>query len=533
MNLSVFTWNARALLMHDVITARQKWSVVRTACLRYEVVCIQEARGTQYALELATQWLSATHHGFFSAGAAADTGGLITWIARDKVQPHGMTCHELVPGRVSMVHATRCHGARLTVVNIHNVAVPVQAIRELAAEARRARADARHMFVMAGDYNFEEVDEPDEEDPLACRVAPRGDSERRRWLPVLRVVTAHSHGHATRFGATDEGTQRNKVSGLDRVYSALPPYRLAYVRVVVQLGDARVLDRRGHRAALSDHRPIATIWTTRRPLPPHARPIPEWVVRSADFADDVSKRLREAGLDCLPIADALRRAKQIIRTSAARARNALLSRDPRAKLSKRHAALQAMRALGRGDVGTLRRTQRETPELASAVHIDPDSREAIVHDEERLHKFLADAITQGNACDAEPAAATHGGSLRRSRRAGGHTKQAREKAMRRWAGLWAPRRQRRWLAGVTLAPDGEEVRADEKVVTGECDIARALADFWATRFAEPHIDKRLAGAMAMTFVPALPGQRWPVPTIGDAGKALRIAKPTSVGRHPI
>lgn len=101
--------------------------------------------------------------------------------------------------------------------------------------------------------------------------------------------------------------------------------------------------------------------------------------------------------------------------------------------------------------------------------------------------------------------------------------------MRRWAGLWAPHRQRRWLSGVTIGPTDDDGQNVEKVVTDESEIARALARFWAGRFATPVIDDRLARAIARTFVPPIPQQKWPVPKISDVGKALRVAKPTSVG----
>lgn len=109
------------------------------------------------------------------------------------------------------------------------------------------------MFILTGDFNFEEYEDLAEEVQLARRVAPRGDPERRRWLPLLRMVTGHQHGYATRFGGADSETLRGRVSGLDRAYSALPAHHLAHIRVWVQLGDARVLDRRGDRPALSDH----------------------------------------------------------------------------------------------------------------------------------------------------------------------------------------------------------------------------------------------------------------------------------------
>lgn len=248
-------------------------------------------------------------------------------------------------------------------------------------------------------------------------------------MPVLGVVTVHQHGHATRFGASDEGMQRSRVSGLDRAYSALPPHQLANTRVWVQLGDARVLDRRGDRTALSDHRPLATIWSARRPTPPHLRRIPEWVARSADYAHDVTARHKEAGLECLPLSDALRRTKQIMRTSAAKARNAIVARDPRGKLSRRHLALQVVRALHRSDIRSLERAISEVPDLGEVIRVDLEAREVTIADEAKLNRLLAEAIQSGNNDEAGHQAGPSARHPQNGRRAGRCTTQSRDKVL--------------------------------------------------------------------------------------------------------
>lgn len=178
--MSAFTWNARALLTHDVKAARHKWTVIQTACMRHGVICVQEAHGSPHALELPAKRLSATHFGFFSAGDNADTGGLITWIKRKRVKANEIECREIVPGRILAVHAQAQGCAQVTIVNVHNVGVPKAAINELAAAAKQALATNRHMFVVIGDFNFEEDEDIAEDDRPTCRTTPRGNSEKRR-----------------------------------------------------------------------------------------------------------------------------------------------------------------------------------------------------------------------------------------------------------------------------------------------------------------------------------------------------------------
>lgn len=368
-----------------------------------------------------------------------------------------------------------------------------------------------------------------EEERPGRRLAPRGDPERRRWVPLLRAVTAHQHGYATRFGAADGGTLRSRASGLDRASSALSAHHLANTRVWVQLGDARVLERRGDRPALSDHRPVATLWSARRATPPHLRPMPEWVARGADYARRVAGALRSAGLDRLPLNDALRRTKQIMRVSAARARDSILARDPAAKLSRRLLALQAVLALHRGEVRTLERTIREWPALEGVMNIDLASQTVVIQDETKLQILLAEAIQEGGTEEEKQDSERQTPTGVRGRNVGKNSRQRKEAQMRRWAGLWAPHRQRRWLSGVTMDPDEGDEQQQTRVATGEREVARALADYWATRFATPVTDDRLARAIARTFVPKLPKQRWPLPTLHDVGTALLVAKPTAVG----
>lgn len=147
-NLSVFTWNARALLSYHVHMARQKWAVVQAASLKYDVVCIQEAHGDDHALRLATTRFDTTHVGVFSAGLGTDTGGVITWIRRSLLASEAIQRHDIVPGRVLEAQATLPERAKVTIVNIHNVDVPRTAIEELPQRAQDARQEGRHMFVL-------------------------------------------------------------------------------------------------------------------------------------------------------------------------------------------------------------------------------------------------------------------------------------------------------------------------------------------------------------------------------------------------
>lgn len=440
--LSVYTWNARALLAYDVEVARCEWAVVQAASTNCEVVCVQEAHGDSHALALAAARLDATHMGAFSAGEAADIGGLLTWFRNPLLRAPAVQTHTLVAGRVLLTSATLEGGARLTVVNVHNVNVPREAIAALARLAAEARQDVQHTFILTGDFNFEEDEEPTDDARPPRGTTRRWDPERRRWLPLLRVLTAHTHRHATRFGAADDGTLCGRASSLDRAYSALPPHRLALSRVWVQIGDARVPDRRGDRPALSEHRPLITIWTPRHERPAHLRPVPEWVARSPEYAHMVGDALRVAGPDLLPAPDAIRRVKQLMRVAAARARDAIMARNPEAALSRRHLALQTIRALQRDDMRTLTRTLREWPALTQALRADHDDRTATVTDADLLRRLLADAKSAPHN-----AAPPSGMPRRRQRR---HARRHNEAQMRKWSGPWVPHRQRRWLSGVTV-----------------------------------------------------------------------------------
>lgn len=215
--------------------------------------------------------------------------------------------------------------------------------------------------------------------------------------------------------------------------------------------------------------------------------------------------------------------------AAARARNAILARDPRTTLSRRHLALQTIRALHRADTDTLGRALRERPALTRVLHVNHDTREITIHDDAGLQRLMAEAIHMGNKTDDAHGEGGPAPTGALSRKAARYTPRHKESHMRRWAGLWAPHRQRRWLTGVTVAHEPEGPDARTAVATGEHEVAQALADYWSTRFAAPRMDDRLAGAIARTFVPRLPTQPWPVPTLHDVGAALRLAKPTAVG----
>lgn len=240
-----------------------------------------------------------------------------------------------------------------------------------------------------------------------------------------------------------------------------------------------MLDRRGERAALSDHRPLTAIWSTRAPTPAHRRPIPEWVAQSAIYAHEVTSRLREAGLDQLPLTDALRRTKQIMRASGAKARNDIITRDPRAKLSKRHAALQVTRALHRRDIRSLKRVMNETPELAELIIIDSQTKEIDIVDDDKLHRTLAAAIRGGNAEEAAQQDGAETNDTKPGRRARANTRMVKDKIMRRWAGLWAPHRQRRWLSGIMVQTtdngEGRDGRQGDRQSVGEI-LGRTLRD---------------------------------------------------------
>lgn len=181
------------------------------------------SHGDSHALALVAARLGATHVGAFSAGEAADTGGLLTWFRKPLLNTPAVQTQTLVAGRVLLTSATLKGGAKLTIANIHNVNVLREAIAALARMAAEAKEDVQHTFIVTGDFNFEEDEEP-ADDARPQRGAPsRGDPERRRWLPLLRIVTAHTHGRATRFGAADEGTIRGRASSLDRAYLTARP----------------------------------------------------------------------------------------------------------------------------------------------------------------------------------------------------------------------------------------------------------------------------------------------------------------------
>lgn len=371
------------------------------------------------------------------------------------------------------------------------------------------------MVCVLGDWNFAEVVEFD---GTGDAHRPRHNTirdmdERLRWRPVLCHCAEHAHGAPTRFGEESLMGDTATISAVDRLYTAMPEYTMAHVRVTCRVGNPMMASGGSGRRPLSDHVPVVTTLSRRRALPSHRRPIPAWVADSPQLRKRLTALLPRMGFERLPPAEAWRRTKQVLRATAAAVRDKEMGSPAHSTVTARQRTLQLMRAIDRNEIRLLRKVLPGWPEAQAVV--DERSDDVYVRDDAALRQLLASALHPPDAAASARSADATGRRRTWARRVD-------EPRTRRWMQLWVPHRQRTWLARVTL--EGAENEANGRQMTPD----EALHAYWSTRFQLSDIDERLQTAVVRVWTPPMQAE-WPMPSATSFGKSLRSSKKTSPG----
>lgn len=227
-----------------------------------------------------------------------------------------------------------------------------------------------------------------------------------------------------------------------------------------------------------------------------------------------------------PPAAHLRRTKQAMRAAAAAARDNHMRARPTDARSRLQCAIQAARAHELRQPRALLRAIGDWSELRCACRATHDSLEVV---DEALVRSALSATTRAGNDAATPACGAHAKRANQSALATSRT------ATVRWERLWAPHRQRQWLARVlplrSEAPPAAGDNTDERSTSDVDNVFNAarLAEYWGTQFRATPIGERLASALVRRVLPPLhPTEAAPFPSAAF-GAAARRARATAPG----
>ncbi|CAK0846242.1 unnamed protein product, partial [Prorocentrum cordatum] len=143
--LSFATWNARALLHHDLRIRQHKMKYLSQFLSKGTILALQEVHATELELQQDLFKLHIPHLAFSSFGAQRNTGGvaIITPCSQSGVHQRAKFWHEeLVPGRIerlrisSISHDT-CPSVSTVIYNVHNYNISRQQAQSLRQRVAR------------------------------------------------------------------------------------------------------------------------------------------------------------------------------------------------------------------------------------------------------------------------------------------------------------------------------------------------------------------------------------------------------------
>lgn len=142
---------------------------------------------------------------------------------------------------------------------------------------------------------------------------------------------------------------------------------MTMARAVVD--DAQAAMNTKTTSAMSDHLFVSTSMQLRPLLRPHERPIPSWITKPPTYRNLCRRELAKLPTTGITPNDRWRRTKNVLRTSAARARDAWTARHTRIANARLVCALQAIRADSAGGDGALATVARRWPPIRRAVGV--------------------------------------------------------------------------------------------------------------------------------------------------------------------
>ena len=351
------SWNGRGICVTNSVGRQDAADMVVDLSKIFDVLCFQEVHGLQVEILRQFQlWLPNWQFcvsGFLGTDECPNpgTGGVVIAV-RPGVAREAVIHEVLVPGRCQVASITGSDGKMFSIVNLHNFDFSVDevdkvgmAMRALAARDRERPDDSFSMLI--GDMNFDgenglrfKAGRPIPAQTLA-RPMPSG-TRKAQWLPYLEEWLEIAQPFPTHFSARSQTGAR-----LDRCWVAAPASQVLETAI-----SSNVLNSPEDFEAreVSDHAPLAVIFSPRRTGIFQSRPIPRKVCRDPAFAVHINSLA--AGIDLLsqPIQDQLYLYNKIIQQAARRVRDGLFSSQPASTSSVRLVLSSMSRAIWRNDV---------------------------------------------------------------------------------------------------------------------------------------------------------------------------------------
>ena len=486
------TWNSRALFHHDPTTRSRKRGFLSRLLGQANVVCLQESHGSDSDIRDSLTH-EAKHFSFFPSFCSdSDSGGVITVIRSSLLLGSTLSSTPLVPGRVLRTCITRGQ-CKWVIYNVHNHGISgpdlASVVEAMSADISAARSlpDACTVAVL-GDFNFPapaegrlRLETPASSAPSAAYSC----AAVRSWQSALSKLVEIQQCSPTHYCSASHSMSR-----LDRVYVSIPPYLLTMMSAKCTVTSC---PRWSHDKRLSDHAPVACVFSPRSSVHPDSQPIPEFIFKLPGFASIHNALVEAACLDALPTIARWMLHKSILRESARIARDEHVSFHGDIGYAKGMTLSSVARAVwsknARLACTLISRSAIAAQHLrvsGSDVYLaDPPAFESCICDdryrsfEERIAKEQAD--TDLSCC------------------AGPRRKPSKMQALLRLARLWSPFDRRLVVAGVIT---GFRSDGSPQVVLDSSARLGALSAAWSDTFSA----KPSCGATAEEVI-----SRWACP----------------------
>ena len=455
------TWNTAALFHTATIQRQARRKVIKQLCKEFKIVALQETHGGKEDFETSLPHIARDFHVCCSRGPNPATGGVAFLIHKSLTESGDeILTDEFAEGRVVRVQV---RGKRRLLIgwSVHNHGLTQAQLNRIEKKMKedygRERDGCRAVVWIGGDWNFRASGE-EVFDPAGARKNDKHEGPRPGQKSLESALSKYVDLNSADL--THWCIATASFSRIDRLYTNLPEWALLNCQ---RTAGVWIDTLRLKPSVDSDHVPAWTKLAAKSAMHSNNRPIPGWVCKLPEFAQQAARLTKYADIQRLPPFARLEAHKEILKVAAKRTRNielAGLGHGP-AKRRKTLVLASLARAAWAGDAKLAKCLPKDDNDIM--VHLGWQG---------RLPTLLERPAFCRKFQDAKRAECDERADEKASKAAGGKATRKRGGGLQRLAQLWAPFGKKVVLSGVVVGT---------AVVTGFAEKGHALGGFRGLR----------------------------------------------------